>query len=565
MRRFFLKGALLVLIAGALGMVARDAAASTGMLITTVDATGSPYRTSMAVTPGGQPFIAYYDFNATALKTALCGNADCTAGNVLKTPDDTASVGNYPSAVIGSNGLPFISYYNADDDDLKVIACGDLSCEAGNTITTIDSAGEVGLHTAAAVGSDGLPFIAYRDVTNGNLKIVHCGNVACNAGNDVRAVDSLGEMGWFPSVAIGTDGLPFISYHDNTNNDLKVLHCGDLTCETGNDIRTVDSAGDVGLHTSVAIGADSLPIVAYYDAGNNDLKVLHCGDLTCETGNAARTVDSDGNAGFQPDITIGANGLPLVVYADVTNSTLELLRCGDLTCETGNVITTVDAVPAAGPTHTIRAGAEGRPVIGFVGAGYDLKVARCLDVACTGKLPTPTATATHTPTQTATHTPTATATHTPTKTATSTPTPTPTATAEPGPLDSDLDGCFNETELGDDAMFGGQRDPDNFWDFYDVPAGPGMTRDGAITGQDIFTVLPRFNASDEGPGAFDRDSDPLSTPSAYVAGAHRANYHPAYDRGPSVGPYVWNLGPADGAITGADIFSVLAQFGHTCP
>ncbi len=132
--------------------------------------------------------------------------------------------------------------------------------------------------------------------------------------------------------------------------------------------------------------------------------------------------------------------------------------------------------------------------------------------------------------------------------------------------DTDHDGCRDMAENGPDETLGGQRDYLNFWDFFDVPTGATFERDGNVTGLDIFAVIVRFNATDAGPGDFDRNSDPFSTPNPPAIGQDRANYHPAYDRGVLVGPDPdpWDLGPADGAITGQDIFAVIAQFGHSC-
>ncbi len=57
-------------------------------------------------------------------------------------------------------------------------------------------------------------------------------------------------------------------------------------------------------------------------------------------------------------------------------------------------------------------------------------------------------------------------------------------------------------------------------------------RDKAVVLGDIFRVAQRFGRGDSGPGDFDRNSDPLSTPNKAVSPANaRANYHPAYDRG----------------------------------
>lgn len=44
---------------------------------------------------------------------------------------------------------------------------------------------------------------------------------------------------------------------------------------------TLDSAGSVGYYISLAIGADGLGLISYYDATNGDLKVAH---LSCRLG-----------------------------------------------------------------------------------------------------------------------------------------------------------------------------------------------------------------------------------------------------------------------------------------
>jgi hypothetical protein len=44
---------------------------------------------------------------------------------------------------------------------------------------------------------------------------------------------------------------------------------------------TRDGSGDVGQYSSIAIGADGLGLISYYDATNGDLKVAHCSNLTC--------------------------------------------------------------------------------------------------------------------------------------------------------------------------------------------------------------------------------------------------------------------------------------------
>jgi len=92
----------------------------------------------------------------------------------------------------------------------------------------------------------------------------------------ITTVDNTGSVGRYNSIAIGADGFPVISYYDQSNDDLKVVKCGDAACTVaGNTITTVDSTGSVGEYTSIAIGADGFPVISYYDQSNRDLKVLN--------------------------------------------------------------------------------------------------------------------------------------------------------------------------------------------------------------------------------------------------------------------------------------------------
>ncbi|MEX1252978.1 MAG: flexitail domain-containing putative surface protein [Dehalococcoidia bacterium] len=132
--------------------------------------------------------------------------------------------------------------------------------------------------------------------------------------------------------------------------------------------------------------------------------------------------------------------------------------------------------------------------------------------------------------------------------------------------DDDNDGCLDAAETAPYALQGGRRDPHNFWDFSDVPSGGALTRDGGVTVGDLAAVVARFGSSDSGPGVFDRNSDPLSTPNAAVQPAStRQNYHPGYDRSGSIANQnQWNLQPPDGSISAGDIAAAVSQFGHSC-
>jgi hypothetical protein len=73
--------------------------------------------------------------------------------------------------------------------------------------------------------------VAYYDMTNGDLKIAKCRNLACESSNITTVDTGPGAVvGVYPSITIGTDGLPVISYYDDTNKTLKVVKCANPFC-----------------------------------------------------------------------------------------------------------------------------------------------------------------------------------------------------------------------------------------------------------------------------------------------------------------------------------------------
>ena len=65
---------------------------------------------------------------------------------------------------------------------------------------------------------------------------------------------------------------------------------------------------------------------------------------------------------------------------------------------------------------------------------------------------------------------------------------------DPCERDTDDDGCSDAEELGDDPQRGGKRDPNDYWDFYDVaPApAPGPGNDRYVDLSDTLVILHHF-------------------------------------------------------------------------
>ena len=231
--------------------------------------------TSIAIGSNGYPVISYYDYTNSALKVAACTTAGCTVTPTISTIDSVDVVGSESSIAIGDNGYPVISYSDSTNDALKVAACTNADCTGTPTITTVDSDGIVGQFTSIAIGDNGYPVISYEDTSswpNIYLKVAACTTTDCTGTPTITTVDSIGGAGRYSSIAIGDNGYPVISYYDVTNEALKVAACTTTDCTGTPSIMTVDSDGNVGQYTSIAIDDNGTPIISYLDSANNDLK-----------------------------------------------------------------------------------------------------------------------------------------------------------------------------------------------------------------------------------------------------------------------------------------------------
>jgi len=348
-------------------------------LVVTLDSAGVVGEfTSLAIGTDGLPILSYRDATNGDLKILHCGNAACTAGNQATAVDTAGNVGSDTSLAIGADGLPVVSYRDATNEELKVLHCGNPTCTSGNDLTPVDT-GFVGYDTSLAVGADGQPVVSYLDGPNGDLKVLHCGNAACTSGNQATVVDpGPVVVATDTSVATGADGLPVVSYYDSDDGDLRILHCGNAACTAGNQATSVDTVGWVGEFSSLAIGTDGLPVVSYRDGAGGDLKVLHCGNAACTSGNVMTPVDQSSDPlGYDTSMAIGTDGFPVVSYWDGSNSDLKFLHCGNAACTAGNQAIAVDTAGTVGRHTSVAIGTDGLPVVSYHDETTgDLKFAR---------------------------------------------------------------------------------------------------------------------------------------------------------------------------------------------
>ncbi len=353
--------------------------------IVTVDNSGTVGQyTSMVLDASNNPIISYYNATQTKLKVMHCFEKNCAKFNSIVTPDIANNVGKYTSIALDSNGNPVVSYYDEAGHALKLLHCGNSSCSSGNTIATPDAVNNVGQYTSVTVDSNNKPVVTYYDATQGILRVLHCGNAACNAGNSIVKPDTMSSNGVQSAVKINSLGNPVVAYYDFTFKSLKLLTCGNSNCSAGNTISTVDASGMVGGYPSMVLSSNGNPAISYLDLTNGKLKILRCGNTQCTLGNTIASVSGvSGVTGYFSSLRLDANNRPVVSFYNLTNSTLNIVRCGNAACSSSNNISIPDASGKVGLYTSLRLDAANNPVVSYYDSSKgDLKVLHCGSATC---------------------------------------------------------------------------------------------------------------------------------------------------------------------------------------
>ena len=160
---------------------------------------------------------------------------------------------------------------------------------------------------------------------------------------DVVTVDT-GSVGRDSSIAIGPDGLPAIAYQNGGSGTVEFARCEDAGCASA--VRdTIDDAGGSasGEYLSLGFSANGHPLVAFYDTDADDLAIARCANADCSGEEILRTLDASlEDTGREASMVLDASGRPLVAYVNTTDHSLQLARCDTPSCVTASV-TEVDA------------------------------------------------------------------------------------------------------------------------------------------------------------------------------------------------------------------------------
>ena len=320
------------------------------------------------------------------------GTSAFAAGETIATIDPEARIGNL-SIRLDASGNPVIVYHDVTNDVMKLVHCDDPICGAGDDVPVVlDADGSTGVDPSLQLDAAGFPVISYADTivstaARRGLRVLRCNDPGCTGGDDVPVVVDPAAGGRFTglssSLQLDAAGNPVISYVDPGGSNVYVIHCNDPACTDGDDAPSSIDGSSVSFPatTSLQLDAAGNPVVAYDSA--LDLRIVHCNDPACAGGDDLPTVLDP--TGRDPSLQLDAAGNPVISYSGPLGRVL--LRCGDPRCVDGSNNTTTLLTSLDG-SAALQLDATGNPVVvvgsRLLGAEPALEVIHCNDPACAG-------------------------------------------------------------------------------------------------------------------------------------------------------------------------------------
>jgi hypothetical protein len=332
-----------------------------------VDKTGyTGWFSSIAIDSGNRIHISYYNVEKGDLRYARYENGAWTLRS-LDATGKSQNLGLFTSIAIDKSGNVGIFYMNANLGALKFIYRNKNTWTIPTYVNYYFR--DVGIGSSLAIRSDGVPFITYLDATVGFPKFARPYGYVWSKGYVFTSVYG----GLYSSVDVGTDDVPRAAFYDITNND--VLY-GVYNGVTWN-ITPIQRTWKVGQYLRMKLDSQNLAHFSYYDATHEDLIYASWNVLTSKY--YTQTVDWEGTVGWYTDITLNSADIPFISYYDATNGSLKMARKSPITHTwIPKTIDNIGMLPQAGVGAYSSIGIDnlGRPYVSYYDITHqDLKMA----------------------------------------------------------------------------------------------------------------------------------------------------------------------------------------------
>jgi hypothetical protein len=218
--------------------------------------------------------------------------------------DVTSDGSLFVDSAIDSNNILYVSYYDRDEEALKVAYLQDNDW----IIKIVDSQANVGEYSSIVIDANNIAHISYYDSENKDLKYAK----KINYEWFVQTVDQSGDVGKFSSIDIDSQNNPHISYYDESNGDLKYCYYNGYEWI----FEVVQKNQDIGLGCSLSLDNNDASHISFTDDSDKGLYYAKRENSIW----TSSLIDSDCNVFASTSIAVDSNGLVHIAYFDVPTS-----------------------------------------------------------------------------------------------------------------------------------------------------------------------------------------------------------------------------------------------------
>ncbi len=296
----------------------------------TVTSSGTPSTYTSLAMVNNTPAIAYYESTGKDLCFVHANDPLGASWGAVQVLDSNGRTGLYCDLKV-INGNPCIAYYNDTDDNLMFIRALDFngsSWDAPLDLPELVDADEGQFCSLAQV--DGRAAIAYTSVSNG-VRELRYKRAIDPLGEDwpdtARLINESAPIdgGQYCSLAI-VNGRPAVAYTESSFTQLYYTRAEDSKGVQWGDRILLDTGGNefIGLGDIVLIDKlNSRPSVSYRYLGH--LRVINATSPNGSTWAAPLVLDAGDSLGWDSGMAL-INGIPMVCYYDADNDNLKLVR-----------------------------------------------------------------------------------------------------------------------------------------------------------------------------------------------------------------------------------------------
>ncbi len=284
---------------------------------------GPAITPSIAISPGGDPYVLYKDdsFSQTANAQVFTSGTWNYVG-LLAFSD---CVIYSPSLAISSSGTPIAAYFNIPPPYPFGAMVRKFDVSGGWTIVDTISPVTIANYVSLALGHDDSIFVAYRDDSD-TIPWRPASVRKFDGTNWVYVGPRRFTPGGasFTSLAIDAAGTPYLAYKDHANGGK-----ASVMKFTGGAWVNVGVAGfspGVAEYTSLAIDISSTPYVAFVDSANGAKVTVMKYDGTSWVAVGGPGLSAGAALVGREYLSIDASGQPYVVYGDGTNGNKATLK-----------------------------------------------------------------------------------------------------------------------------------------------------------------------------------------------------------------------------------------------